>query len=296
MARLPTGPRARLGWALFAPVGLLVLVGVVVAASSGHAVGRGSLDSEAATGAFATLLFALGAIWVAGLLVASPLLTGMTARAEVVHRRRWSEAFIVLLLVVALLSILSGAGRLGDRNGASGRQTQTIGGQDPRGRGSGEPLETPPIDWVIVLAVFGVALVAFSSVAGMMIRGNRHVRREVEARKALAEILDNTLDDLRAEKDPRKAVIAAYSRMERSLASFGLPRRPFEAPVEYLSRVLDELRSGSPAARRLTHLFERAKFSHHTIDATMKDEAIDAVIALRDELRAETLAELAPSA
>jgi hypothetical protein len=296
VARLPTGPRARLGWALFAPVGLLVLVGVVVAASSGHAVGRGSLDSEAATGAFATLLFALGAIWVAGLLVASPLLTGMTARAEVVHRRRWSEAFIVLLLVVALLSILSGAGRLGDRNGASGRQTQTIGGQDPRGRGSGEPLETPPIDWVIVLAVFGVALVAFSSVAGMMIRGNRHVRREVEARKALAEILDNTLDDLRAEKDPRKAVIAAYSRMERSLASFGLPRRPFEAPVEYLSRVLDELRSGSPAARRLTHLFERAKFSHHTIDATMKDEAIDAVIALRDELRAETLAELAPSA
>jgi Domain of unknown function (DUF4129) len=90
-------------------------------------------------------------------------------------------------------------------------------------------------------------------------------------------------------------VIAAYSRMERSLASFGLPRRPFEAPVEYLSRVLEELRSGSPAARRLTHLFERAKFSQHRIDAGMKDQAIDAVVTLRDELRAETVAELAPS-
>jgi Domain of unknown function (DUF4129) len=283
----------RLGWALLAPLALLVLVGVVVAASSGHAVGRGSLDSEAATGAFATLLFALGAIWVAGLLVASPLITGMTARAEVVQRRRWSEAFIVLLLVIALLFMLSGAGR--DRRGTGGQRAQTIGEQDPRGRGSGRPLDTPPIDWVIVLVVFGVALVAFTSVAGMMIRGNRHVRREVEARKALAEILDDTLDDLRAEKDPRKAVIAAYSRMERSLASFGLPRRPFEAPVEYLGRVLEELRSGSPAARRLTHLFERAKFSQHTIDLRMKDEAIDAVVALRDELRTETLAELAPA-
>jgi Domain of unknown function (DUF4129) len=290
--RFTTGPRGRVGWALLAPLALLVLVGVVVAASSGHAVGSGSLDSEAATGAFATLLFALGAIWVAGLLVASPLLTGMTARAEVVQRRRWSEALILLMLIAALLFILSGAGRLGDRRGTS-QPAQTSERQFPQGRESARPLDTPPIDWVIVLAVFGVALVAFTSVAAMMIRGNRHVIREVEARKALAEILDDTLDDLRSEKDPRKAVIAAYSRMERSLASFGLPRRPFEAPVEYLGRVLEELRSGSPAARRLTHLFERAKFSQHTIDHGMKDEAIDAVQALRDELRTETLAELA---
>jgi hypothetical protein len=293
--RLPTGPRGRLGFALLAPVALIVLVAVVVAASSGHAVGRGTLESEQATGAFATLLFALGAIWIAGLIVASPLMSGLTARAEVVQRRRWSEALIVLLLVLAIASVLSGAGRLGDRNRTATQPVQTIEGQDPRGRGSGSPLEAPPIDWVIVLVVFGVALAAFSTVAGMMIRGNKHVRRELEARKALAEILDDTLDDLRAETDPRKAVIAAYSRMERSLASFGLPRRPFEAPGEYLTRVLEEFRSGSPAARRLTVLFERAKFSQHSIDAAMKDEAIDAVVTLRDELRAETLEELAPA-
>jgi hypothetical protein len=295
VSRREPDPRARFLWALVAPLVLLVLLGVVVVASSGHTVGRGALDSEAATGAFATLLFALGAVWVAGLLVASPLLTGLTARAEVVQRRRWSETLVVLLLVLSLLLILSGAGRLRDRDAPGGQAVQTIGQSDPRGRGSARPLDTPPIDWVIVLAVFGVALAAFSTVAGMMIRGNRHVRREIAARKALAEILEDTLDDLRAEKDPRKAVIAAYSRMERSLASFGLPRRPFEAPVEYLRRVLEELRSGSAAARRLTHLFERAKFSQHTIDVVMKDEAIDAVATLRDELTAETAAELAPS-
>ncbi len=200
---------------------------------------------------------------------------------------------IVLLLVAAVLLVVNGSGRLGDRNRTLTQPAQTAGEQDPRGRGSGQALETPPIDWVIVFTVFGVALLAFASVATMMVRGNRHVQREVAARKALAEILDDTLDDLRAEKDPRKAVIAAYSRMERSLASFGLPRRPFEAPVEYLARVLDELQSGSPAARRLTHLFERAKFSQHAIDSGMKEEAIDAVVTLRDELRAETVAEFA---
>jgi Domain of unknown function (DUF4129) len=295
MPRLATGPRERLGWALLAPVALLVLVGVVVAASSGHSVGGGSLESETATGAFATLLFALGAIWIAGLLVASPLMSGLTARAEVVQRRRWSEALVVLLLVLAVLAVVSASGSLGNRGRTEGQPVQTIGQPDPRGREPALALETPPIDWVIVLTVFGVALVAFATVAAMMIRGNKHVLREVEARKALAEILDDTLDDLRAERDPRKAVIAAYSRMERSLASFGLPRRPFEAPVEYLNRVLEELRSSSPAARRLTHLFERAKFSQHVIDGGMKEEAIDAVATLRDELRAEIVAELAPA-
>ena len=121
----------------------------------------------------------------------------------------------------------------------------------------------------------------------MVVHSNKAVRREVEAREALAAILDDTLDDLRAEPDPRKAVIACYSRMERSLASYGLPRRPFEAPDEYLGRVLEELQSGSPSARRLTRLFERAKFSEHSIDASMKDEAIDAVSELRSELTSE---------
>ena len=116
MPRIPTGPRGRLGWALLAPIALLVLVGVVVASSSGHAVGRGALESEEATGAFATLLFALGAIWVAGLIVASPLMSGLTVRAEVAQRRRWSEAFALFLLVLAIVAALSGSGRLGDRS------------------------------------------------------------------------------------------------------------------------------------------------------------------------------------
>jgi hypothetical protein len=97
--------------------------------------------------------------------------------------------------------------------------------------------------------------------------------------------LERTLDDLRAEQDPRRAVIAAYAQMEGALARAGLPRRPSEAPREYFNRVLSDLGVGADSVERLTGLFERARFSPHAIDAAMKDEAIAALEHLRDELR-----------
>jgi len=80
-------------------------------------------------------------------------------------------------------------------------------------------------------------------------------------------------------------VIAAYAQMERALAEAELPRGPAEAPREYLGRVLPEVGASTASVERLTELFERAKFSPHAIDAAMKEEAIDALESLRDELR-----------
>jgi hypothetical protein len=103
----------------------------------------------------------------------------------------------------------------------------------------------------------------------------------------LAALLEETLDDLRGEPDPRRAVIAAYARMERALAAFGLPRSSFEAPLEYLERLAPELEQLPGAARlvfELTHLYERAKFSTHAIDAGMKQDAIETLLSLRAEL------------
>ena len=65
----------------------------------------------------------------------------------------------------------------------------------------------------------------------------------------------------------------------------GLPRRPSEAPFEYLERALRELDTSAEGVRRLTDLFEWAKFSHHEPRPEMRDEAIDALVAVRDELR-----------
>ena len=55
--------------------------------------------------------------------------------------------------------------------------------------------------------------------------------------------------------------------------------------MEYLRRVLVDLRITEEAVSKLTSLFERAKFSEHQIDAEAKEEAIEALVALRDQLR-----------
>jgi hypothetical protein len=48
--------------------------------------------------------------------------------------------------------------------------------------------------------------------------------------------------------------------------------------------VLSELRIRPVAVAELTELFECAKFSVHQIDGSMKTRAIDALVAVREDL------------
>jgi hypothetical protein len=100
-----------------------------------------------------------------------------------------------------------------------------------------------------------------------------------------AASIGDAIDDLASEPDARRAVIAAYARMEMVLARNGLKRRPSETPVEYLRRILLGLTSRGDSVSRLTSLFEQAKFSRHSVDAAMKQDAIAALREIRDDLQ-----------
>jgi hypothetical protein len=100
-----------------------------------------------------------------------------------------------------------------------------------------------------------------------------------------ASSIGDAIDDLEAEPDARRAVIAAYARMEAVLGRNDLQRRPSETPVEYLRRILLGLTSRGDSVSRLTSLFEQAKFSRHTIDESMKQDAISALREIRDDLQ-----------
>ena len=104
---------------------------------------------------------------------------------------------------------------------------------------------------------------------------------------ALDAVLADTLEDLYAERDPRTAVINAYARMEEAFAAYRVPRDEAETSQEYVERALDRLNVSGWAVRRLTLLFERAKFSSHDVDTTMKDDAIDTLASVRAELEAD---------
>jgi Domain of unknown function (DUF4129) len=140
--------------------------------------------------------------------------------------------------------------------------------------------------WDEVAIVLGLLAAAGAVVVVMRSRARLPASLGRASHRAVSLALDESLDDLRSEPDLRKAIVAAYARMERALAGAGLPRRPAEAPVEYLERALLSLDTSASAVRRLTDLFEWAKFSHHEPEPSMRDEAVDALVAVRDELRA----------
>jgi hypothetical protein len=98
----------------------------------------------------------------------------------------------------------------------------------------------------------------------------------------LAAAVDESLDDLRGEADPRRAIIRCYARFERVAAASGVARRPWSTPMEFMREALGRLPLPRAAVPTLTGLFEVARFSHHPLGAPERDRALAAL----DEIRA----------
>jgi hypothetical protein len=201
-------------------------------------------------------------------------------------RSRWR------LLSTLMSALLSAAAALIFLHSDLGKRLQRLNAQSqPAQQGgahNGKPgaeTRNARVRWDEVAVV--VALVAGCVVLAASGRRAKRPPRpwRIRSHEAVSLALDESLDDLRNEPDLRRAIIAAYARMEHALAVSGLPRRPAEAPLEYVERALGELDTSARSARRLTDLFEWAKFSQHEPEAQMRDDAIDALIAVRDELR-----------
>jgi hypothetical protein len=157
----------------------------------------------------------------------------------------------------------------------------------PRAGKRGEPAPSGHVQfqWQEFAVVFGLLLLL---AAAAILRSRRRAFRPGGERmqEELAAALDESLDDLRSDPNLRRAIIAAYARMETALAAAGVRRHPAEAPLEYLERALLALDASADAVRRLTELFEWARFSQHEPEPPMRDDAVDALVAIRDELRA----------
>ncbi len=145
-------------------------------------------------------------------------------------------------------------------------------------------------DWLGAVILGSILLGLAAAIASAAAYRRSHgdfLEEEAALAAALDAVLADTLEDLYAERDPRKAVINAYARMEQTFAAYRVPREEAETSLEYVERALDRLHVSGWAVRRLTSLFERAKFSSHDVDATMKDDAIETLASVRSELEAD---------
>ena len=273
---------------------LLTTVGVVVALVAVALAARGSTPSgdnrtRKPSDTLVDVLFSLYIVVLVGgaCLFVYMLVLHRHVRADEGNKRRQTLLETVLVWTLLLGLGLVAARRLADWDGPL--RTQRTDLFQNRTQGLPEPGppggRSPEFAWVPVLVTVGLIVVALGA---WWFAGRARKRSRGEFRLGLAhavvQAVDESLDDLHAETDPRRAVIAAYARLERVLADHGVARQPSEAPLEYLARVLASLQVGDEAVATLTHLFERAKFSQHAVGPEMKEQAIAALVTVRDEL------------
>lgn len=145
-----------------------------------------------------------------------------------------------------------------------------------------------PLDWWLPALIVAVLTLGAAGAAWYVLRPGR--RRRLAGGEAgpvgTGELVEESLDVLLRDPDPRQAVIRAYAAMEASFGRQGFPRQPFEAPLEYLARVLGELRIRPDRVAALTDLFELARFSQHPITEAHRTDAIALLRAIRGELTA----------
>lgn len=158
-----------------------------------------------------------------------------------------------------------------------------------------EPGSSPSWVWMLALAL----VVAAGLVGWWTTRRLRHEPPPVPGGgddaqlESVIDLFDTAIDDLRTHPDPRAAVIATFARLQAGLAGLGIRRELADTPGRYLRRVLEHVEVSAPAAERLTDAYERAHYSQHTIDRETQLAAVDALVAVRDELRASSRRRLA---
>jgi Domain of unknown function (DUF4129) len=269
---------------------LLGLLAVVALAAGGRTpIGGEAGESRKPPVVFWDYVFSTAAVL---FLLAAPVAAWLfwlsrSSRDPQAGQRR--DLRVLLFAAAVCAAIVLGSYFVRDRDGAQLPAVPMLpevgagGDVDEAGRRSPEFRPLP----ALIIGTAAVLLLAYYDARRRYRRSLALEQSEDALVDELSALLEDTLDDLRREPDPRRAVIAAYARMERALGAFGFPRRAFEAPLEYLERLAPELEELPGAARlvfELTHLYERAKFSAHAIDAGMKEDAIDTLLALRAEL------------
>lgn len=164
--------------------------------------------------------------------------------------------------------------------------------------GSTEPATPPSLTFLVLVAITGLVIAFFLSGGQPFVSADDRrpdpgpVDRvpldepaapliEVLPPSEAAAVLDDALGYLRADLEPRLAVRCAYAAVAGGLGRGELTRRPAETEVEFLTRQLAGLGAAGEALRRLTELFEVARFSERAVGDHMRAAALEAFAEVR---------------
>jgi hypothetical protein len=224
-------------------------------------------------------------------------------------RRWWPQAAVLGLLFLAALAAARSQPQL-ERISPDAEPTAdappllppaaeaTAAGQTPPG--AAEPATGLP-DWVgtaalVVLTVAGLVLIALVVWAIIRDQARRRARRatgwipvreEPNTAEDLVAALDAGLEELSdTDRDPRRAVIACWVRLEQAAAAAGTARLPGDSPTDLVGRLLREQRVDAGVLAALLAVYREARYATHTVDDRMRAQAVSALQRLRVDLGA----------
>jgi hypothetical protein len=117
--------------------------------------------------------------------------------------------------------------------------------------------------------------------------GRHQPRRAQRTADDLVAALDAGLEELSdTDRDPRRAVIACWVRLEDAAAAAGTPRSPGDSPTDYVGRLLAEQRVDAGVLAALLEVYREARYATHTVDDQMRQQARSALERLRADLGA----------
>jgi hypothetical protein len=105
--------------------------------------------------------------------------------------------------------------------------------------------------------------------------------------EGLLEAIDDSLEALRREADARRAIVRCYRRFEHAVTRRGLPRKPWETPMEFMQKALGRLPLAPDVVGTLIDLFHLARFSDHPLGTRERDLAVDSLVEIRAALEGE---------
>jgi hypothetical protein len=122
--------------------------------------------------------------------------------------------------------------------------------------------------------------------AAFLIR-RRRLRQGVDAAEdpgALGHAVRASIAALESERDPHRAILRAYARMEEAFQNVEIVRARDETASEFLGRAMRRLRVSAGAAAALTERFEEARFSTHVMTEGDRELVLASLHRVEQEL------------
>jgi hypothetical protein len=200
------------------------------------------------------------------------------------RQRGFLNTLATVLVLIALLALLKALRQHHDS------ETQPIAPPDTEADAKPTPAVSHTGRPWAALMLGGTVLVVLGAAAmtrRRMVDDAGDVDLPTERAEVVASI-SSSLDALSEPGDDRAAIVAAYAALLDGLARAGRPRRPAEAPEEYVRRILTGWSVRAEPLNELTALFEEARFSEHVLGPEHRARAMSALEAARAEMMAST--------